>query len=161
MAGTGAQASTREVVVIVKDEVTGLLFTATFAGLKEQAAPAGRPEHVSATCPEKAETLPTVIVLMADCPAAAVAVEGLALIVKSLPVPEIETVWGLLLASSLIDNVADETPVAAGLKLTVKLQLAFGDSVAPQFVVKENGPMGSDSLWIFRLTVHELVSVTT
>src|SRR6185312_17099505 len=83
------------------------------------------------------------------------------LTVKSLPVPEMETVCGLLAASSSIDKVLDEEPVATGLKLTVKLQLAFGANVAPQSVVKKNGPLGSDSPWMLRLTVPELVSVTT
>ena len=54
-----------------------------------------------------------------------------------MPVPERATVWGLLMASSLSVIVAARVPVAAGLKVTLTVQLAFAAMLDPQLLVCE------------------------
>ena len=62
---------------IVSVEVATAAFTVTDEGLKEQAAPAGRPEQVSATEPVNPPVGVTVTVVLAEDPAARLADAGL------------------------------------------------------------------------------------
>jgi hypothetical protein len=156
----GTHASTRDVVVMVNDEVADPPFKFSVAGLKTHAAPAGRPEHVTVTWPLKPEMASTVTVLSAGCPAATVKLDGIAATLKSVPAPRREIACGLFVALSLIDKVADAVPAAAGLKRIARLQLALGLNVAAQSVVNENGPDGSDSPWMFSVAVPELAKFT-
>ena len=61
--------------------------------------------------------------------------EGETLAADAVPVPERATVWGLPVALSVIVRAAERFPVAAGLKLTLIVQLAPAATLDPQLLV--------------------------
>ena len=52
-----------------------------------------------------------------------------------MPVPERLTAWGLPLALSVMDSEAVRLPLAAGLNVTLTVQLALAASELPQVLV--------------------------
>jgi hypothetical protein len=56
------------------------------------------------------------------------------------PVPVSETVWGLVLALSVIVRVPVRAPVVVGVKVTLTVQVAPGASVVPQVFVWAKSP---------------------
>jgi hypothetical protein len=66
--------------------------------------------------------------------------DGEMLTADAVPVPESGTVCGLPAALSATARVADRFPVAAGLKLTLMVQLALAATLDPQLLVWEKSP---------------------
>ena len=142
----GARRAEPAVVEIVNVEVAGLAPTVTGLGENKQPANAGNPLQVSDTEPVKPLRELIVRVDVADPPAETVAVLGEAEIVKSggAKFPSRGTVCGLPAALLLIITVPLRVPVAVGVKVTLKAQLAPGASVAgsvPQVFVWAKSPL--------------------
>ncbi len=80
-----------------------------------------------------------------------------------MPVPERLAVCGLFVALSVTANVALRVPVAAGVKVTLMVQLEFAASETPQLLVWAKlvvfGPLMA-MLLMLNATLCELVSVT-
>ena len=59
---------------------------------------------------------------------------------KSVPLPDKETVCGLLDASSVTVILAVRLPAAVGLKVTLTVQFALAATLVPQVFVSEKSP---------------------
>jgi len=133
-------------VEIVNVEVAGLAPTVTGLGENKQFEYVGNPLQVRDTDPVKSLTGLIVSVDVADPPAETVAVLGEAEIVKSggTKFPNKDTVRGLPAALSLIATIPLRVPVAVGVKVTLKAQLAPGANFAggvPQVFVWVKSPL--------------------
>lgn len=111
----------------------------TLLGEKLQDASDGRPVHAKATAWLNPFTGVTVRVEVPGVPGATLNVAGLAesekLAGAAAPVPLRATVCGLPLALSAIETDAVRVPLAAGLKMTLMVQLAPTATVLPQVLV--------------------------
>ena len=109
-------------------DVTPVEVGVTELGLSEQVEPAGAPVHVSATAEVKPFKPVTVMVDVADAPAATLTAAGEAAMLKSgvvvPPVPVSVAVCGLLASLSETLNVAVTAPVAVGVNFTLMAQVA-------------------------------------
>jgi hypothetical protein len=79
-----------------------------------------------------------------------------------VPVPERLTDCGLPAASSVIVTAADRDPVAAGLKVTLIVQLALTATELPQLFVWEKSPAAAPEtvmLVTFKTALPVLVTV--
>ena len=82
---------------------------------------------------------------------------------EAAPAPERLTVCGLPRASSAIVNAAVRAPVAEGVNVTLKVQLALGATVEPQLFVCAKSPLLApviEMLDRFIVAPPVLVSVT-
>ncbi len=77
---------------------------------------------------------PAVTVAEADAPEATAKL-------KSSPVPDSATVWGVAEALSVTERLPVLAPPAVGLKVTVMVQFAATESVPPQLFVSEKSPL--------------------
>jgi hypothetical protein len=130
------------VVVIVPFEVTAVVPDGvTLAGESAQVEAGGAPEQASDVVPEKPFRPETETVKLALAPAVTLRAAGLMEMEKSgvveMPVPESCTSCGLLASLSVMVSVADAAPVAAGLKMTLMVQLAAIAREVPQVLVCE------------------------
>jgi hypothetical protein len=112
----------------------------TLLGEKLQDAIDGRPVHAKATAWLNPFTGVTVRVEVPGAPGATLNVAGLAESENpgagaAAPVPLRGTVCGLPLALSAIETDAVRVPLAAGLKMTLIVQLAPAATVLPQVLV--------------------------
>ncbi len=78
---------------------------------------------------------------------------------KSSPVPVRATVCGLPLALSVMVTAPVLTPPPAGLKATLRAQLALGATLEPQLLVWEESPL-AEMLAMLRVALPVLVRVT-
>ncbi len=118
--GVGASAAVRACVETVS--VTELLLASeTEDGLKEQLAPAGKPEQLNPSVPLIPPSGVICKVYLAAVPAVTVLDNGVGDIAKSgggVPVPLRGINSGLLSAESLIVSVPERVPAAVGVKVT-------------------------------------------
>src|ERR1051326_8684049 len=75
-----------------------------------------------------------------------------------VPVPDKATVWGLLLASSVIASVPVRVPVAVGVNVTLIVQLAPAKTEVPQVLIWEKSPL-VEMLLMVSVALPLLVSV--
>lgn len=102
-------------VVIVMVETCGVVpLGVTVAGEKLQVPGAGLPLQVRATGVVKLSEGVTVTIKVADCPCDTEAVAGLAIMLKSVPVPESAAVWQ-------VSAVFDWQGTPPALSMTVKV----------------------------------------
>ncbi len=166
----------RAVVVIVAVDVTPVAVGVIELGLSEQVEPAGAPVHVSATAEVNPFKPVTVIVEVADAPAATLTAAGEAATLKSgvvvPPVPVSVAVCGLLASLSETLSVALTAPVAVGVNFTLMVQVAPAarDNVhafvcekddAPAPVMLTAMPLTSTALLFFSVTVCAVLVVLT
>lgn len=96
---------------------------------------------------------------MASCPELTVTFDGAAAREKSVPVPESVTVCGLPVALVVKVSAPLRAPVAAGLKVTLIVQLEPPAKVAPQLFVWAKSPLMPTPL-MDSVPLPEAVSVT-
>jgi hypothetical protein len=111
-------------------------------GDTEQVDAVGAPEQVKFTVPEKSLAAEAVRLNVAVAPATTVVDAVPAVTAKPVePMPVRETVCGLSFALSVRINVPVRVPLAVGVKLTVTVQLAVGESDMAQLFVSEKSPL--------------------
>jgi len=110
-------------------------FRVTGLGERKHVAVSGSPLQLRSTFPVKPNSGVTLTTYLADCPAEMLRVDGMMETAKSTPLPARVTIWGLPPALSVIVRAPPTVPTAAGVNVTLIVQLALAGRGLVQLLV--------------------------